>query len=449
MKNLYFIIILTLIILNSCDEQHAQIDQLEKPRLEKWIEDITYFEEEFVNNSRPFPKDSIAPCRIRLNDLKANIEKLSDTQIMLELSRCVAMANNGHTGMSWGAIDVIPLKFYQFSDGMYVVKADSMLSEYLGAKVLKINAIEVDKVQKLLYPYISGIDRWKKYESSFRINSPEILNALGMGKKDSLTLTLIPLSGRDSQEVSFAVKEIENDKKRHDSWADLYPNNTKGNAWRYVKKSKNNLPIYLKNTEDGVFYKFMDKEKVAYFGINRLWENCPDFKGEINEFLDILKTKTNYNVVIDLRYFTGGNYTIPSKLATKPPKIIDEDKKIYLITSNKTFSAGVVTAARVKYFAKDKIVIVGEEVGDNLKFWAEGIVYNLPNSGIKIYDSKSEHDWRDNKFVPLKTHWINLFYGVAAKDLKVDKEMQLSFDDYMKDRDPILDWIIDEGKQQL
>ncbi len=447
MKNLYFIIILTLIILNSCGEQRTQIDQLEKPRLEKWIEDITYFEQEFVNNSKPFPKDSIAPCLIRLKRLRANIIKLSDTQIMLELSRCAVMANNGHTGLSWGEMDAIPLRFYQFSDGMYIVKADSMLSEYLGAKVLKINSIEVSEVQKLVYPYISGIDRWKKYESSFRINSPKILHALGIGKKDSLTLTLIPLHGRDSVEVSFAVKEIENDKKGNDSWADLYPNNTKGNAWQYVKKSKENLPTYLKNTEDGVFYEFMDEEKIAYFGINRLWENCPDFKGEINEFLDILKTKANYNVVIDLRYFTGGNYIIPSKLATKPPKIIDEDKKIYLITSNKTFSAGLVTAARVKHFAKDKIVIVGEEVGDNLKFWAEGISHELPNSGIKIYDSKYEHDWKDDKFIPLKTFWVNAFFGVPAKDLKVDKEMQLSFDDYMKDKDPILDWIINEGKQ--
>lgn len=379
-----FIIILTLIVLNSCDEQQAQIDQLEKPRHEKWVEDITYFEEEFVNNSKPYPKDSIAPCLIRLKDLKANIEILSDTQIMLELSRCVVMANNGHTGLSWGEMDAIPLRFYQFSDGMYIVKADSMLSEYLGAKVLKINSIEISKVQKIVYPYISGIDRWKKYESSFRINSPKILHALGIGKKDSLTLTLIPINRTDSVTVSFGVKKIENDKERSDSWADLYPNIAKDNAWRYVKNSKENLPLYLKNTEDGVFYKFMDDEKVAYFGINRLWGNCPDFKGEINEFLDILKTKTNYNVVIDLRYFTGGNYTLPTKLATKPPKIIDKNRKIYLITSNKTFSAGVVTAARVKHFAKDKIVIVGEEVGDNLKFWAEGITYKLPNSGLKF-----------------------------------------------------------------
>ena len=446
MKKQYFIIILTLIVLNSCDEQQAKMDQLEKSRHEKWMEDITYFEEEFVNNSRPFPKDSIAPCLIRLKDLKANIEVLSDTQIMLELSRCVVMANNGHTGLSWGEMDAIPLRFYQFSDGMYIVKADSMLSEYLGAKVLKINSIEVEKVQKIVYPYISGIDRWKKYESSFRINSPKILHALGIGKKDSLTLTLIPLNRTDSVTVSFAAKKIENDKERSDSWADLYPNIARGNAWRYVKNSKENLPLYLKNTEDGVFYKFMDAEKVAYFGINRLWGNCPDFKGEINEFLDKLKTKTNYNVVIDLRYFTGGDYTIPTKIATKPPKIIDENKKIYLITSNKTFSAGVVTAARIKYFAKDNIVIVGEEVGDNLKFWAEGITYKLPNSGIKIYDSKYEHDWQDNKFIPLRTFWVNLFYGVAAKDLKVDKEIQVSFNDYMKDRDPILDWILSEEK---
>ena len=197
---------------------------------------------------------------------------------------------------------------------------------------------------------------------------------------------------------------------------------------------------------EGVFYTFLDSKKIAYFSINALWYKSQDFEGRIKEFLKELKIKTDYDVVIDLRYYTGGNYLKPSKLATKPPKIIDRDKKIYLITSPMTFSAGLVTAARIKYFAKDKIVVVGEEVGDNLKFWAEGDYYNLPNSGIEIQDSKYEHDWKDDKFILGRTFWVNLFYGVPAKDLKVDKEIKLSFENYINSTDPILEWIQNDVK---
>ncbi|MFO7368761.1 MAG: hypothetical protein R6X09_00650 [Bacteroidales bacterium] len=150
-------------------------------------------------------------------------------------------------------------------------------------------------------------------------------------------------------------------------------------------------------------------------------------------------------MVIDLRFNTGGNYMLPLKLAKKVPKIVDHDSKIYLITSNMTFSAGLVTAARIKYFAKDKIVIVGEKAGDNLKFRAEGIFYKLPNSGLTIQDSKYAHDWADNKFIPFRTFWLNLLFGVPAKDLEVDEEIEISYKDYSNGRDPILDWIL---KQQ-
>lgn len=109
-----------------------------------------------------------------------------------------------------------------------------------------------------------------------------------------------------------------------------------------------------------------------------------------------------------------------------------------------TFSAGLITAARVKYFAKEKICVVGEQVGDNLKFRAEGISYILPNSKIKIQDSKYEHDWINDKFIPFRTYFFNLFLGVPAKNLDVDKEIKLSSKDYLNYQDPIMDWILEQ-----
>ncbi|MEO0527429.1 MAG: hypothetical protein AAFZ89_09390, partial [Bacteroidota bacterium] len=374
---------------------------------------------------------------------KTKIPTLSDNQIVLELSKCVAMANNGHTTIHLSEMDKIPVRFYWFADGLHIVKTDAASSKYLGSKVLKINSVEVKEVQKKLNPYLSGIDGFRKFIASNYLSSPEVLNGIGLGHKDSLQLSL--LNGRDTLEVNFGIKKMNNTKYEYETWADLYPA-TRDSIWYHVKNRTNQLPLYLKHMEEGVFYTFMDSEKKAYFSINALWYKCPDFEGKIDEFLDTLKTKTDYDVVIDLRYYTGGNFMKPLKLATKPPKIINADKKIYLITSNMTFSAGLVTAARIKYFAKDKIVVVGEQVGDNLKFRAEGVYYTLPNFGIEIQDSKYEHDWKDDTFKLGKTFWINSFYGVAAKDLNVDKEIALSFDDYLKDRDPILEWVLTNEK---
>jgi hypothetical protein len=437
---LIYIIVLILTFLGSCNKQQASVNLSEKTRYEKWMEDIVYFEKEFLNNAKTYSKESKASCKVILTNLKTKVHNLSDIQIRLELSKCVVMANNAHTTLPLPRMDKIPLRFYRFADGLYITKTDSTSSKYLGSKVLKINSIEVDKVEKRLFPYLSGIERWKKYKTLNLITAPEILHGIGISKKDSLTLSL--LKGNDTLEVSFGAKNIEKDRYWFEAWANLYPINTKNNNWKFVKNNTENLPLYLKNAEEGVSYKFIDTEKIAYFNINSFWEKCPDFKGKINNFLNILKTKTDYNVVIDLRFYTGGDYGFATKLATDPPKIINADKKIYLITSNKTYSAGIVTAARIKYYAKDKIVIVGEEVGDRLKFWAEGVARKLPNSGIAIYDARKEHDWKDNNHSLFRTHFPNFIYGIAAKNLKVDKEIKLSYKDYIDNKDPILDWII-------
>ncbi len=415
-------------------------DYLSKTRHQRWVADIDFFESQYLPESKTFSKEAISDCKILLNRLRTEIDSLDDSELILELSKCVAMANNGHTTIHLSGMKKIPIRFYWFSDGLHIIKTATAFSGFLGSKVLAIDSVAVDSVLARLNPYLAGIDRFKKFTAMNYLSSPEILHGVGISKKDSLTLTL--LKDKDTVSVRFGVKEMQNSTYEYETWSDLYPDTEGG--WSHLKEKDEPLPLYLKQMPEGVFYKLSETNKIAYFSINALWYRCEDFEEKIEAFLESLKMTTDYDVVIDLRYYTGGNFLIPTELATEPPKIIDDDKKIYLITSNMTFSAGLVTAARIKYFAEDKIVIVGEKVGDNLKFWAEGVYYTLPYSGVEIQDSKYEHDWENDTFTLGKTFWVNAFYGVPAKNLKLDKEIQLSFQDYLNNRDPILDWVFEE-----
>lgn len=148
MKKAILIFVPIIIILISCGEQETGNNRSEKTRSEKWNEDLAYFKNEYLTKSRTFPKDSISSCTTLLADLTAKISTLTDNQIILQLSRCVAMANNGHTTLQLSWMDKIPLRFYWFNDGLYVIKTDSSSAQYLGAKVLDINSIEIDTVLK-------------------------------------------------------------------------------------------------------------------------------------------------------------------------------------------------------------------------------------------------------------------------------------------------------------
>lgn len=420
--------------------QAIEINHSDKTRNEQWMTDLDFFEHEYLANSKTFSKDGTESCKLLLDSLRGSLNHLSDNQMILELSKAVAMANNGHTTIHLSDMNKIPLRFYWFKDGLYVIKTDKASSKYLGSKVVAINSMDINIIFQKMKPHLSGIDSFKKFTASNYVASPQILNGLGISKSDTLKLSLLKAS--DTIQVNFGIKQMPDTKYEYETWADLYPNDKEDNPWSHLLGADDPLPLYLKDMEKGVSYTFMDSEKIAYFSINALWYKCDDFEGKIETFLDTLKTKSDYNVVIDLRYYTGGNFMTPTKLATDPPEIIDENKKIYLITSNKTFSAGLVTAARVKHFAKDKVVIVGEHVGDNLKFWAEGDYYTLPYSQIQIQDSKYEHDWADDTFTLGRTFWVNAFYGVPANNLNVDKNISMSFNDYATHKDPILEWIL-------
>lgn len=435
----YLLLLITIVFLWPLQGQNES-SITEKSRHEKWIEDINYFESEFLNKAKSYSDESRENCRKHLDSLKNEINELSDFKIRLELCECVALANNAHTSIPFPLYQQIPIRLYRFSDGLYITKAGKEYAQYLGAKVLKINDKPVNEIEKALSPYLSGEENWKKFKSLGLLVTPKLLYELGLGEKEFISLTLEKES--NLYDVNIKKTNVENDWEWYETWGNLFPTNEQKSTWEFLKNDKDKLPLYLKRANEGVFYDFNDNRKLAYFQINSFWYKRKDFKKRIREFIKLLKTKSDYDVVIDLRYHTGGNYGLSTKLAKRLPKAIDNGKKIFLITSNKTFSAGIVTAARVKYFGKDRIVVVGEKVGDKLKFWAESKVVKLPNSGISIFNPQKEHDWIDNKLSLSKTHLANFIYGVPAKDLNLDKEIKMSFLDYMNQKDPVMEWII-------
>lgn len=434
-----FLVVVLIVCIAACSSSNEVEPGPASTRQEKWSVDLAYFEDVYLARSRTFPKDSLAPSKKILNRLRLNIDTLTDVEIILALSQCVAMADNGHTTIHLSRMATVPLRFYWFKDGLYIIKSDTASSAYLGSKIVAINGMPVATVYQKLAPHLSGIPSFKKFTAMHYLSSPEILSGIGLSKPNQMELTL--LKGTDTLNTTFTTKEMPNPTYTYESWSDLYPDWNTKDEWAYTLPKDMTLPLYLERMDKGVFYHFLEEEQLAYFSINALWYREEDFKGKIQTFLKELKSKRDYDVVLDLRYYTGGNYLIPTDLASQPPKIINDDQKIYLITSPMTFSAGLVTAARTKYFAKDKLVIVGEEVGDRLKFWAEGDYYKTPHFGIQIQDSKFEHDWEDNTFTFGKSFWVNNFYGVGAKHLRVDEPIKLSYKDYHQGVDPILDWI--------
>jgi hypothetical protein len=164
--------------------------------------------------------------------------------------------------------------------------------------------------------------------------------------------------------------------------------------------------------------------KALYIQLN-VSTNSKGFNQAIN---DCFGSNDVQHAIIDLRFNSGGDYT---KLAAFTKAIPQRVKgKILIITGKATFSAGICIAARLKYFSKGRAVVIGQESGDRLQFWAEGRQFPFPNSKIVARAVNGFHDWENNDFELFKTHCINLFLGVAVNDLTPDIPVPMTFSDY-------------------
>jgi hypothetical protein len=108
-----------------------------------------------------------------------------------------------------------------------------------------------------------------------------------------------------------------------------------------------------------------------------------------------------------------------------------------------TFSAAIVTAARAKYFTRDRVELIGESVGDRDQYWAErGERLQLPNSGVQIGYATAMHDSVRNCYDLTRCYWLDLFYGVPAGSLAPTRLIDWQFVDYTKGQDSVLNAVL-------
>ena len=101
-------------------------------------------------------------------------------------------------------------------------------------------------------------------------------------------------------------------------------------------------------------------------------EKIAPFVGAVSKRL---KSSPPKNLILDLRFDTGGDNTqnrdLMREIAQRVPG------RIYLLVGNYTFSAGIASAAALKHDGGDKVTIVGDAVGDRTALvvgaWGTGL----------------------------------------------------------------------------
>jgi hypothetical protein len=355
------------------------------PAAEARRADFAALRDDYVQKGRAFTPETRRAALDYLAALEPRADALTNAEFLIAVAKTTALADNGHD--SWHPGDGAwlpkraPLRFFWFPDALVIARAAPAEQDLLGARVTAIDGRSVDELFTRLRPLAGGIDDYRRWNLTLYPERAELLHALGLAASpDRLTLSLIL---RDGTAVTREIGMLPRDAAPHGAAPGrLLSGPPYGNESQYGwtgVPARANEPLYLQDPDR--LFRLVDLPTIgatylqfrSHYGTDA--EPIEDFVRSARE--QLAKTKPEH-LIVDLRFDGGGNIdpTVDffNGLAAAAPG------RIYVILSRLTFSAGIVAAAFIEQSAGDRAMIVGEPVGDRLRFWSEGKAVCLPES---------------------------------------------------------------------
>jgi hypothetical protein len=295
-------------------------------------------------------------------------------EFLLSLMCLLALPGNGHTRLIPNdAISVLPLRFATIGTAVRLLDAASDLSEAIGGELISINGVPVDEIEVAAEKFLAGTRQRKRVIGPILFAWPGALRHLGVSSGDDT----IEYRIRDQ---TGQIRKLVLDTATVVPGSSFYPRNEHGKAdpsWRPTS--------FLKIKDFGqrglllVLPSFFDPGETA-------------LSDAVSEAKDFVRSRPGTPLLIDVRGNTGGDF-----LRTMP--LIDaisesaEDRRVGLLVDKFTFSAAIVFVAILKHRLGERLMLIGEEMGDGLTFFAEGGTLDLSSSGALVRYSSALHDW--------------------------------------------------------
>ncbi|MEE9374172.1 MAG: hypothetical protein V3V00_14055 [Saprospiraceae bacterium] len=391
---------------------------------QEWQEDLKFLQTS-VHTDYPFlfKKVTAKAFDAEVEKLHQEIPSLEPHELPVALARIVSLFQYGHTQITFGTVakgGVLPVNLYHFNDGVYIEGTQKAYKKVLGAKVLKIGDIPIEKALKMIRPVVpvENNSYFKAYGLRF-LTVPAVLHAQKVISKLSGEVTLALEKGGIIFNYAFptiALKELSRD----------YNLTIPNKNWLSVR-DQTTTPLYLKHLNEQFYYfEYLAASKTMYVRQSSVFnhdsETLKDFYKRLFAFID---GNTVDKLVYDVRLNGGGNNynnlgLIKGLMAR--PKINKKGHFFYIIGRN-TFSACQNLTNEIGRYTE--AIIVGEPTAENVNFYGDARRVTLPHSRINAYLSFAW--WQD---VP---QWENR--DATLPNIAID----LSFEEYKTNQDPVLE----------
>lgn len=403
-----------------------------------------------------FSEEAEREFQSRIEALGENSADLSDAEFALAIAAAVALADNGHTNVRIASLadqfNSLPLRFFWFKDGLYIVRAHAEFSDLIGAQVLAYDGVDPDELVPQVARYTGGKEVDGRFYSPYFFSSPALMHAARLAiNPDQVSLTL-RLIGGETQEITIQIEEKQTETLhavKHPLAKQFEEEVNSGNDWVFLDAASVTKTHYGMNPEEDFW---TDELPNSGYYVRMRWTVGTD-ETSLRQWLGGIRSELQGDpadyLVIDLRSNPGGDYTQAMRFARSVTELVKPDGRVYTLTDHGTFSAALVTAALIKDGAGEQGQIVGSEVGDREQFWAEGgRSMTLPNSDIRVSVSTGYHDWENGCTDWSTCFWVNILFGAAVGKLDPDIIAPVTFVDYVQGVDTTLQVVL-EAEEKL
>jgi hypothetical protein len=406
--------------------------------------DIAAFRERFLAMDRAYAEAARAEAETRLAALQAQVDSVPPAYFELELARIVALADNGHTAYFPGPRSrrfnrIAEVRFAPFGEDFYVLRAAPEHADLLGARLVAIDGRPIADIRAVARSLAGGPPSWRDRNANYFLESPEQMHALGViARPDRASYRFRLANGRTATR-RFVPEPANPDRVRANAERWLYPQlmEAEGDRWRALL-AEERAPWPLRDPDTP--FRMRDAPEIDAFVIE-LRQNSPSPQLDIAEFmlasLEAARASGRNNIILDMRMNGGGDLNITRAWVRRLPRIVPG--RVFVLTSPWTFSAAISTIGYLKQEAPDRVVIVGEHVGDRLDFHAEGDVIELPHSRAALLYATERHDYRTGCRNIENCHGSVVRHPIAVDSLAPDIEAPWTIEAYMAGLDPAME----------
>jgi tetratricopeptide (TPR) repeat protein len=390
----------------------------ELSRDEGWRFDLRYLSAEIKRlHVHPYHATTATAIEKKVSDISRRIPELSDKQIVFAFMQLLGMLGNGHNFIvpafgEKGSFDQLPMQFYWFSDGLFVVGASEPYRQWIGHKVELFGDTPALKALKLIESVNPRDNEMQqRWLAPYYIALPTVLEGLGViNKADEVSLTL-----SDGQGSRHVVKP------------ELKPMSFAGFP-KLPGLVAADSPLYLRKNNDNYWFEQLPG-RMLYVQFNDVAnkesQSLKQFSEQIQQL--IIEGEVT-NLVLDLRHNSGGDGSLNAPMVATMVlfEALRPEGDFFVLIGRNTFSAAHNLAMSITELTD--AILVGEPSGSRPNALSEAGWFNLPYSKQTGLISSQFHQYgapEDHRI------WIAPYVPVS-----------LSSEQYFKGEDPVMKAVI-------